>query len=316
MTAADIALQAMGQLTFSFALAVPMVGFISLATALLCGALAWRQNRFFRCFCPLTAAGAILWAALGYWQFSGNALGIPGQTLHPLAGIATAAALATALAEAARREIARRTEIRLLARRSELAQSSYEAMRRQNEQVMLLRHDMMKHFQVLRQTTADERTAAYLDGLLGENEKIRPVVQSGNEMLDIILNGKLSAATDAGIQVELIHAQAPDRLPLADAELCSLIMNILDNALEAAAAPGVERRYVRLDMHIRNRFFVFTCENAATLEWIGREAAPGRGLGMKAIRQVAERYGNLYKTEYGDDYYKATVLLPLCQPLK
>nr|WP_296465764.1 GHKL domain-containing protein [uncultured Acetatifactor sp.] len=135
-------------------------------------------------------------------------------------------------------------------------------------------------------------------------------------MLDIILNGKLSAATDAGIQVELIHAQAPDRLPLADAELCSLIMNILDNALEAAAAPGVERRYVRLDMHIRNRFFVFTCENAATLEWIGREAAPGRGLGMKAIRQVAERYGNLYKTEYGDDYYKATVLLPLCQPLK
>ena len=42
----------------------------------------------------------------------------------------TAAALVTALAEAVRREINRRTEVRLLAQRGELAQSSYEALRR------------------------------------------------------------------------------------------------------------------------------------------------------------------------------------------
>lgn len=76
----------------------------------------------------------------------------------------TAAALAAALAEAVRREIARRTEARLLAQRGELAQSSYEVLRRQHEQVMMLRHDMMKHFQMLRQTTTDEKTAAYFRG--------------------------------------------------------------------------------------------------------------------------------------------------------
>ena len=107
-----------------------------------------------------------------------------------------------------RRETARRTEVRLLAQRFELAQSSYEALRRQNEQVMMLRHDMVKHFRVLRQTVTDEKAAAYLDELIGENEKIRPVVQSGNEMLDVILNSKLSAAADAGIAVELARTQA------------------------------------------------------------------------------------------------------------
>ena len=226
----------------------------------------------------------------------------------------TAAALATALAEAVRREITSRTEARLLAQRFELAQSSYEALRRQHEQVMMLRHDMVKHLRVLRQTVTDEKAAAYLDDLIGENEKIRPVVQSGNEMLDVILNSKLSA--DAGIAVEIARMKAPDKLPLTDAELCSLMLNLLDNALEAASAPGVKRRYIKLDMHIQNNYFVFTCENGATLDWINKETAPERGLGLKIIQQIVARYGNLFDTEYGDDYYRVTVPISLRQPRK
>ena len=308
--AVSAVLQLTEQLTLDFALAVPGVGLVGLAAALICGVL--EKSWFFRCFGSLTAAGTVLWAALGNWPFDGRSL---GMLLQPLAGIMTAAALSTALIEAVRREITRRTESRLLAQRSELAQNSYEALRRQNEQVMMLRHDMMKHFRLLRQTTSDEKTAEYLDELMGENEKIRPVVQSGNEMLDIILNGKLSVA-DAEIAVELARTQAPDQLPLSDAELCSLVMNLLDNAVEAAAAPGVARRYIKLDMHIRNGFFVFTCENGATLDWINKDTAPKRGLGLKVIRQIVERYGNLLKTEYGEGFYKATVMLPLRQPLK
>ena len=189
-------------------------------------------------------------------------------------------------------------------------------MRRQNEQVMMLRHDMVKHFRVLRQTVTDEKSAAYLDELIGENEKIRPVVQSGNEMLDVILNSKLSAAADAGIAVELARTQAPDKLPLTDAELCSLMLNLLDNALEAASAAGVKRRYIKLDMHVQNNYFVFTCENGATLDWINKETAPERGLGLKIIRQIVAQYGNLFDTEYRDDYYRVTVPLSLRQPRK
>ena len=316
VVAVEIVMQITGQLTLYFALTVPAISLAGLVAVLVCGVLEWKQNWFYRYFCLLTAAGAIVYAALGQWEFSGTALGIPGLLLYPLTGIMTAAALVTALAEAVRREITRRTEARLLAQRDELARNSYEVMRRQNEQVMMLRHDMVKHFRVLRQTVTDEKAAAYLDGLIGENEKIRPVVQSGNEMLDVILNSKLSAAADAGIAVELARTQAPDKLPLTDAELCSLIMNLLDNAVEAASAAGVKRRYIKLDMHIQNNYFVFTCENGATLDWINKETAPERGLGLKIIQQIVARYGNLFDTEYGDDYYRVTVPLSLRQPRK
>ena len=262
VVAIDAAMQATEQLTLYFALTVPAIGLAGLAAALACGVLEWKRNWFYRMFCPLTAAGAIAWAALGHWEFSGTSLGIPGLLLYPLTGIMTAAALVTALAEAARREITRRTEARLLAQRDELARNSYEVMRRQNEQVMMLRHDMVKHFRVLRQTVTDEKAAAYLDKLIGENEKIRPVVQSGNEMLDVILNSKLSAAADAGIAVEIARMKAPDKLPLTDAELCSLVMNLLDNAVEGASAPGVERPYIKLDFSVKEHFFAISCKNS------------------------------------------------------
>ncbi len=311
VVAIDIAMQATEQLTLYFVLTVPAIGLAGLTAALICGVLEWKRNWFYRCFCPLTAAGAIVYAALGRWEFSGTALGIPGLLLYPLTGIMTAAALATALAEAARRETARRTEARLLAQRGELARSSYEVMRRQHEQVMMLRHDMMKHFLVLRQTVTDEKAAAYLDELIGENKKIRPVVQSGNEMLDVILNSKLSAAADAGIAVEIARMKAPDKLPLTDAELCSLMLNLLDNALEAASAPGVKRRYIKLDFCIKEHFFAISCENSATMEHIQKETAPGRGLGLKIIRQIVARYDDLLETEYGADYYCVKMAIPL-----
>ena len=92
--------------------------------------------------------------------------------------------------------------------------------------------------------------------------------------------------------------------------------NLLDNAIEAASAPGVKRRYLKLDMHIQNNYFVFTCENGATLDWINKETAPERGLGLKVVRQIVERYGNLFDAEYGDDYYRVTVPLSLRQPRK
>lgn len=309
--AAHVVMQATQRLTIMAVLALPAVGLAGLTAALACGVLEWKQNWFYRCFCPLTAAGAIAWAVFGRWQLPGSALEMPGLLLYPLAEIMTAAALVTALAEAVRRETARRTEARLLAQRFELAQNSYEALRRQNEQVMMLRHDMMKHFRVLRQTVTEEKPAAYLDELIGENEKIRPVVQSGNEMLDVILNGKLSAAADAGIAVEIARMNAPDKLPLSDAELCSLVMNLLDNAVEGAAAPGVERPYIKLDFCVKEHFFAISCKNSTTMEHIQKETAPGRGLGLKIIKQIVARYDDLMETEYGMNYYSVKLAIPL-----
>ena len=208
------------------------------------------------------------------------------------------------------------TEKRLVVEMGRMSQQRYENLRRYNDEVMMLRHDMKRHFTYLRQTTADEKTAAYLDELLGQNEKIRPVVQSGNEILDVILASRYGMARDAGIRVEIIRAGAPPRLPIPDSDLCSVIMNLMDNAVEGARASGAKEPFIRLDMHIKNDFFVFVCENSAqmrSLNAANEEAVPKHGLGLRIVRQIVERCGSLMQTEFGQDYYKVRLALPLPQ---
>ena len=179
----------------------------------------------------------------------------------------------------------------------------------------MLRHDMTRHFHALRELDDPRQVHQYLDQLIGQNKKIRPVIQSGNEMMDIILNSKLSAAVDAGILTEIVMAEAPAALPLSDADLCSVMMNIMDNALARAAASGISEPLLRLDFHVHGNFFVFVCENSAHIQQtdqaIKKETVPKHGLGLKIIRSIADKYEGLVDTEQSEDLYRIRVALPL-----
>jgi len=308
-----------------------VVALLELLLAMILGFAEWRKTKsaFYRLFIPLTAIAILgyaagicmvpylrrsMWSQLGY--SAARAL------LHPVTVLMMAAAIAAAITVAIRREVDRRLQAKLLTQRQDLVRASYEAVCTHQEQVMILRHDMAKHMRVLRSMTTDPEVAAYLDELIGENEKIRPVIQSGNNMLDIILNGKITTAADAGIAIEILRSQAPEVLPLSGRELCSLFVNVMDNAIAGAQASCADQPYIQLDLHVKSDFFVFSCKNSAALNHHPsqepsrdcQDPVPSHGLGLKIIRHISRRYGDLLDTESGDDYYKVTVAIPLTRP--
>lgn len=297
---------------------------LSLLAALALGYVEWRRDRglFHGLFVWLTAAGIAGFGAAACVMPQlrrGTAVRF-GQDdvqaiLQPLTFLMMATAIIAATTVAVRRELERRTEARLLAHQQDLAQANYETMRAHQEQVMILRHDMAKHLRMLRQMTGEPQVAAYLDELIGENEKIRPVLQSGNEMLDIILNSKITEAMELGIHVEVIRVEAPEKLPLSGMELCSMFVNLMDNAIAGAGSSGAEKPYIRLDLHIKSGFFVFSCKNSAAKGWEAQQTLPDEvprhGLGLKIIRHISQRYGDLMEAERSEDYYKVMVVLPV-----
>lgn len=221
--------------------------------------------------------------------------------------------------QAIRSEINRHTEKHLMLEMSKMSQQRYENLRRHNEEVMTLRHDMNRHLTLLRQMTTEEKAVQYLDDLIGMQQRIHPVVHSGNEMIDIILSSRISLAADAGLQVEVARANAPETLPMSDADLCSLTMNLIDNAIEAARKSGSSQARLKLDLHVKNNFFVFICENSADMTSAPvktKETVPKHGLGLKIVRQIAERYDALLQAEFSSDMYKVSLALPLSQHSK
>ena len=235
----------------------------------------------------------------------------PAYFLWPLTLSTTIAAAVSLTAELIERELRRRESARLIDTRCELTMQHYESLRAQNEQVMMLLHDMNKHYSMLRQMSGEENVQRYLNELLLQNASIRPVVRSGNAMLDVIINGKLTQAINAGVRIELVRTNAPEALPLSDAELCSLMMNLMDNAVDGVLGSGAQHPFIRLDMHMKNGFFVFGLENSAKKPEKTKAPEPGHGLGLKIIRQIVERCDGLLEMEQGEDSYRVTLALPL-----
>ncbi len=206
----------------------------------------------------------------------------------------------------------------LLRAREESARLSYESLLVRSEEVRMLRHDMEKHFYALRSLSegGDPRIIRYLDDLIEMDQAIRPIVYSGGTMLNAILNHTLNKAMDQGIAVEILRDQAPDSIALSDSKLCSLVMNVMENALEAASAPGLKDPYIRLDLYTKQTFFFFSCENARSFDPLqGKEKRdPSRGQGLKIIRKIAERNGGLIQIDLEQDLYRIRVALPVLCP--
>lgn len=300
------------------------IGFYALTGVLVCIGWEWkRKHMFSRFFCPALLAGlavstAYILAVPTLRREVGQqlVLGAYGYFLWKLMALMMAAAVFAALMEWIMKEITRRAETTLLAQQYEIAQSGFENLRRHQEEVMMLRHDMKKHLTFLRQNVSDKGAVQYLDSLIGQQQALSPVVQSRNQALNIILSAKLGEAAGKGIPVEVVQTDAPKSLPLSDTELCALMMNLLDNAIHAAGK--TEKPFLRLDMHQKDGFFVFVCENAAVPEppekSTEKKDVMQHGLGMKIMKQIMNRHGNLMEVERLSGSCRVTVALPLVTP--
>ena len=301
------------------------LAFLGLVSTIIFSILFWRkESYFYQIFCWLAPAAVLLcWICqfltdpqetlfqLNTNLQSGSITYICYRILLPVAVVT----ILTAIIDALKTEVDRRAEKQLLENQQELTLASYKNLRRQNEEVMMIRHDMMKHFHALHGLSTEEQVQSYLEEIIGQNQEIRPVVETGNNMLDIILNSKIAAAADTNIKVNILKASAPAQLPLADADLCSLLMNIMDNAITAAAHSTAKQPWIRLDIHEKNDYLVIICENSANIrnteKVAKKETVQKHGLGLKIVKGITERYHGLFETASDTNYYKIQVVLPL-----
>lgn len=308
-------------LEFFFTSELPsLVGMVSLICALILGWIFWRKDSgFYQRFLPIATGALAAVLAVALFRHPDTVLqqlilslrvGVIDYFLWPTTWVCTVAAAICLGIQLLEQMISRHAENRMRSEREALMLQGYENIRLHNQQVMMLRHDMVKHLTALYQMTDEGHRTAYLEELLGQNEKVTPVVQSGNHMLDILLNGKLSQAIAAGVRVEITCCQAPPALPLSDAELCSLVINLMDNAIAAVSAPDVEDPYLRLELRVKNDFLVFVLENAVGSAPAQRSNLT-HGYGLKIVRQVLEAHGDLIQGERMADSYKTTFAIPL-----
>ena len=181
------------------------------------------------------------------------------------------------------------------------------------------RHDYHNHLQVMKVQIAQgqlEEMKSYLDDLEQNLEQVDTYVKSGNLMADAILNSKLSIAGQKGIRVNC-KAVLPDALSVEDVDLCVLLGNLLDNALEACEKIPEEQRFLRIYMVVNRSQLYMSVQNSAREELDFNERnyistkRGNHGLGMKRVKALADKYEGYLTLANEPGIFAAEVTLPL-----
>ena len=198
-------------------------------------------------------------------------------------------------------------EKRVAAYQSEMIKRHVEEVRGIYTTMRGWRHDYKNHIQTLLALVGDdEKTREYLWSLNNDLTEVDAVLKTGNIALDAILNSKLTLIKSKDIPVEA-KASVSDNLKISDVDLCAIIGNLLDNAIEAVGALPKEEQFIRIYIGmLKSQLYISVINSSLGSpkrrgEKYLSTKGEGRGLGLIRIDGIVENAGGTVnrKTEQG-----------------
>lgn len=194
----------------------------------------------------------------------------------------------------------------MLARRQARAMMDLEQTNTQmdalNHTLRAQRHDFLNHLQVvysLMEMHEYDEATDYLEKVYQEIRAVSSVMRTQSAAVNALLQVKAAACQEAGIALELSIQSSLEELAMPRWELCRVLGNLLDNAMEACQA--AQAPLIRLEITENLRGFLMSVRNngpAIPPEMGERIFEPGvsskgegRGLGLSIVRQTLEDYG-------------------------
>lgn len=185
------------------------------------------------------------------------------------------------------------------------------------EDLRALRHDMNNHMSILQGLLTLEEyddAKAYLSTITEELTIANSFIFPDNKVLSVLLNNKISKTRQLGItfEPELLTATTP----FSDSDLCALVGNILENAIEASVQH--EHPYIFFSMKKANHQLLIQCDNTFTVPPVFEKGnlvttksdKAYHGIGTKTIRSIVEAYHGTTKFTV-DDLFHVTISIPV-----
>ncbi len=208
---------------------------------------------------------------------------------------------------------------RIAAYQRELIETHYQEVDNMYRKMRGWRHDYRNHIQAMKVMAANgnmDGIKAYLDELDTDLNTVDTVVKTGNAMADAILNSKISLAQSRNIAV-LCDAHIPVKLQMSELDLCCILGNLFDNAIEASLSlPEAERQIrVYMDMKGTQLYISFTnFTSGRKLNKVGNlfqtSKGEGHGFGLVRIDNIIERLGGYLSRNSEDGAFTTEILIP------
>ena len=173
------------------------------------------------------------------------------------------------------------------------------------EKVRILIHDMKNHIQVIKHLKDNpEGLTDYIKSIENEFSDIQPQMETGNAIVDFVLNYKMNMAKRHEITIlPVVYSEGIDKIVLPT-DLCSLISNMLDNAIEATdQLMDLEQKRIHFKMNHEMNFWLIRCTNYCNKPVVNDQGElmttksdkSIHGLGLKSINRIVKKYNGTVK---------------------
>ena len=138
-------------------------------------------------------------------------------------------------------------------------------------------------------------------------------VRTGNDIVNAVVNLKLSAAKSIGI--DCTYSSVADFTGIEDSDLCSLLSNLLDNAITAAA--GSTRKILQLNISADEWSYLFSVKNSIDSSVLDVNPSLSttktenycHGIGTLIVGDIAKKYEGIYDVYEESGFFCCNVLL-------
>ena len=213
----------------------------------------------------------------------------------------------------------RKMDKQIASYQQELMETHYHEVDNMYRQIRGWRHDYRNHIQTMKAYAASENWEAirrYLDLLDDDLAAVDTVIRTGNPMTDAILNSKISLARSKNIQVEA-DAYIPVKLKLSEIDLCCIIGNLFDNAIEASENLPEAQRVIRVYMDMKGTQLYISFTNFTAGKKIKKEgkrfrSTKGKVPGFRLARMdaIVDRMNGYISRNSEDGAFTTEILLP------
>ncbi len=203
---------------------------------------------------------------------------------------------------------------------SELIEKQVREIENMYKQVRGWRHDYRNHIQNMKIQLDQgnyEGLGKYLMELAADLNAVDTVIKTGNVMADAILNSKLSVAEKTNIKCD-VTANIPKRLPMTDVELCAIMGNLLDNAVEACAPLPEKERFIRVYIgQFQEQFYLSVQNSAGKVKKSGKTylstkaGGENHGYGIFRIDHIVQKYGGYINRQHEPGVFATEIMILL-----
>lgn len=205
---------------------------------------------------------------------------------------------------------------RIAAYQRQLIETHYQEVENMYRQMRGWRHDYRNHIQTMKVLASSgdlEGIRSYLDRLDTDLNTVDLAVKTGNAMADAILNSKISLAKSRDIPVQ-VDAHIPVKLKMSELDLCCIIGNLFDNAIEASLALPPEERLIRVYMDMKGTqlylsFTNFTAQGKRDGRFLTTKGE-GHGFGLVRVDAIVERLEGYLSRNSEDGAFTTEILIP------